>query len=370
MGIILGGWALARGDPNAVKMIFGALFGLLIITSAETLVTNFLSASSGLTMAGQINGSQAMGAGRLILPSSAGGGGTNAGFVSVAGSLTNGTLTAVSALLKIIISIWGLTICVGVIFAKFLQIGTLLIIFCLGPVLAGFLSHPATESIAFNGFKIMLKNMINSVIWALALVMLYLITNINFGAQTLGENNLMKAFAVLAGLELIKDSNKFAELFANGFTVGQGHSTWGNFASGATGMLMGAAGGLSTMTGLAASAVGVGGGAGAVAGGSAAAQLTGAAVGSMVPFLGVSGGAKLGQAGQNLMNAMDRLSKNESAGGAGGDLKAGSAAVGGSSMDLGQTNQLLRQVAQKAQTPSQPSTPPKAPDSNPPVGGQ
>jgi len=382
VGLFIGGWTLARGSPDGAKILIGAVFGLLVVTSATTLISNFINTSSGLTSPGQINSTHALGNGSSLLsfPASAGGGGTNPGVGSVIGSMTNGTLVAVSALLKIIISIWGMVICMGVIFAKFLQIVTLLIIFFLGPCLAGFLSHPATESIAINGFKLMLKNMINSVIWSLALVVLYLLTNINFGAQTLGANNLLMALAVLAGLEIVKDSDKFAQLFANGITVGQGHSTWGNFAAGATGMVAGAVGGIATMSGLAASAVGVEGAAkaagfaGAAAGSSPHMQLAGAALGAMTPFLGVSGGQKLGQAGAHLFNTVDRLSKGPSSSGGGSSSAPGGTSSSGSStassdtgigLDLKQTNQLLRQMgSQNSKTSATTPTPPPSMDSN------
>jgi hypothetical protein len=364
VGILYGGWMFSRGDPQGLKILGSAVFGLLIITSAQTLIGNFLSATHGLIQQGQINASQEITSGHILFPSSAGGGGTVPSSGGVANALSNTALITVSALLKILISLVGALTCVGVIVAKFIQIGTLLILFMLGPTLAGFIAHPSTEHIAINGLKMMFKQMLNSVIWGLALVILYLLTNINYGSQSIGGNNLMISFAVLAGLELIKNSERFAELFASGMSVGQGHSTWGNFTSGATGMISGAIGGVATISGLAASAAGVGaagasGAAGAAAAGAVSSthmQLAGAALGSMTPFVGTAGGQKLGQAGANLMNTIDKLSQ--------GPTQAPGASDAGTGLDLKQTNRLMREMANKL--PTAPSSTPAPPSgSNP-----
>lgn len=122
---------------------------------------------------------------------------------------------AAGGLFKFIIAVWGLLLVVGVLFMKFGQVIILAIIYFLGPILIGLAAHPVTASISMSGLRLLIKTLAYSPMWALTLVMLYLLPNIDFGVASMGINSIMTAFAVFAGLELIKDAKDFAALFAS-----------------------------------------------------------------------------------------------------------------------------------------------------------
>src|SRR6185503_18216585 len=91
-----------------------------------------------------------------------------------------------AGLLKCGVAIWGLIICFAVVFTKFFQILNLWVLFVLGPIFIGCLGHPATAPIFWGAARYFVKLLLYSVIWAITLVGLYLIPNINWGVETIG----------------------------------------------------------------------------------------------------------------------------------------------------------------------------------------
>ncbi len=65
------------------------------------------------------------------------------------------------------------------------------------PHLHRLFGHPATASIFWGAARYFMKLLLYSVIWAITLVGLYLIPNINWGVETIGVNSLLTAVAVL-----------------------------------------------------------------------------------------------------------------------------------------------------------------------------
>jgi hypothetical protein len=178
--------------------------------------------------------------------------------------------------------------------------------FILGPVFIGCLGHPATSSIFWGAARYFLKLILYSVIWAITLVGLYLIPNINWGVETIGVNSLLTAVAVLAGLQMIANVQEFASLFTtfSGANLrGEGYKesyrdtkaalgSANSLRLGTFGALQGATG--ETSQGLAAA--------------------TGAAFGSIIPGVGTASGAL---AGQKTMKGFNSLAKLGSMGGRG-----------------------------------------------------
>jgi hypothetical protein len=202
-------------------------------------------------------------------------------------------------LLKCGVAIWGLIVCFAVIFAKFLQVLNLWVFFVLGPIFIGCLGHPATSPIFWGAARHFVKLLLYSVIWAITLVGLYLIPNINWGVETIGVNSLLTAVAVLAGLQLITNVQEFASLFttfSGGNIKGEGYK---EFTRGTKGAVVGANkvrlgtfGAMKTMTGETSQGV---------------AAATGAAVGSIIPGVGSAGGALAGQRTMQGLNAFAKL---------------------------------------------------------------
>jgi len=131
-----------------------------------------------------------------------------------------------AGIFKVIMSIWGLFIVVGVLFMKFGQVILLGVLFVLGPVFIGLAAHPTTASISMGALKLLIKCLAYSPMWALTLVFLYLIPNVDFGVANMGVNSLMTAFAVFAGLQMISDAKDIAGLFSS---FGGGGAAGGNF---------------------------------------------------------------------------------------------------------------------------------------------
>ncbi len=129
-----------------------------------------------------------------------------------------------AGILKIIISISGIIIVMLVIMAKFLQILSLFFIFLFGPVFIGFLGHPSTQHIAQKGAWLFFKTLIYNPVWAILLIGLYIVPNINFGLGNLGINSLLTAFAVLSALKMIQNASEWVGFF----TVEKGLSFSGN----------------------------------------------------------------------------------------------------------------------------------------------
>ncbi len=204
-----------------------------------------------------------------------------------------------AGLLKCGVAIWGLIICFAVVFTKFFQILNLWVIFVLGPIFIGCLGHPATAPIFWGAARYFVKLLLYSVIWAITLVGLYLIPNINWGVETIGVNSLLTAVAVLAGLQLIANVQEFASLFttfAGANLTGEGlkEFTRGtkSAASGANHARLGFFGAAKGATGETSQAI---------------ASATGAAIGSIIPGVGTASGALAGQKTMKGLNAVAEL---------------------------------------------------------------
>ncbi len=204
-----------------------------------------------------------------------------------------------AGLLKCGVAIWGLIICFAVIFAKFFQVLNLWVLFVLGPIFIGCLGHPATSPIFWGAARYFIKLLLYSVIWAITLVGLYLIPNINWGVETIGVNSLLTAVAVLAGLQLIANVQEFASLFTtfSGANLkGDGYKEFTRDTQAAVGGVnnarLGVFGGMQKMTGET---------------GQAVATATGAAVGSVIPGLGTASGALAAQKFTKGLNAVAQI---------------------------------------------------------------
>ena len=211
-----------------------------------------------------------------------------------------------AGLLKCGVSIWGLIVCFSVIFAKFFQVLNIWVMFVLGPIFIGCLGHPATSSIFWGAARYFIKLILYSVIWAITLVGLYLIPNINWGVETIGVNSLLTAIAVLAGLQMIANVQEFASLFTtfSGANLkGEGYKESYRDTKAAFGfansMRLGTFGALQGATGETSQGM---------------AAATGAAVGSIIPGVGTASGAL---AGQKTMKGFNALAKLGSMGGRG-----------------------------------------------------
>ncbi len=204
-----------------------------------------------------------------------------------------------AGLLKCGVAIWGLIICFAVIFAKFFQVLNLWVLFVLGPIFIGCLGHPATAPIFWGAARYFIKLLLYSVIWAITLVGLYLIPNINWGIETIGVNSLLTAVAVLAGLQLIANVQEFASLFTtfSGANLkGEGYKEFTRdtkaAAGGANQARLGTFGVMKNLTGETGQAMGA---------------AAGAAVASVIPGVGTAGGALAGQKTMKGLNAVAKL---------------------------------------------------------------
>ncbi len=204
-----------------------------------------------------------------------------------------------AGLLKCGVAIWGLIICFAVIFAKFFQVLNLWVLFVLGPIFIGCLGHPATAPIFWGAARYFIKLLLYSVIWAITLVGLYLIPNINWGVETIGVNSLLTAVAVLAGLQLIANVQEFASLFTtfSGANLkGEGYKEFTRDTKGVVGganqARLGTFGMMNKMTGETGQAVGA---------------ATGAAVASIIPGVGTASGALAGQKAMKGLNTVAKL---------------------------------------------------------------
>ena len=204
-----------------------------------------------------------------------------------------------AGLLKCGVAIWGLIICFAVIFAKFFQVLNLWVLFVLGPIFIGCLGHPATAPIFWGAARYFIKLLLYSVIWAITLVGLYLIPNINWGIETIGVNSLLTAVAVLAGLQLIANVQEFASLFTtfSGANLkGEGYKEFTRDTKAAVGganeARLGTFGMMKNMTGETGQAVGA---------------AAGAAVASVIPGVGTASGALAGQKAIKGLNVAAKL---------------------------------------------------------------
>lgn len=311
--------AISEGESEKGNhRFFQAMAGIILILGTPTLVHVLISkgadtignqpAIAGQTMATfslqgliQNNGVQ--------YPQQPGQAPPNIGTAGTTTPPTSRLATFSAGLLKCGVAIWGLITCFMVIFAKFFQILNLWVLFVLGPIFIGCLGHPATAPIFWGAARYFAKLLLYSVIWAITLVGLYLIPNINWGVETIGVNSLLTAVAVLAGLQIIANAQEFAALF----TTFSGANLQGEglkqFTRDTKDLAVGANRGRLGFFGAAKSVTGETG--------QAAVAAAGAAVGSIIPGVGTAGGAL---AGQKMMKGLNAIAK---VGGIGGKPKQG-----------------------------------------------
>lgn len=288
---------------------FQAVAGLILILGTPTLVHVLISkgadtignqpAVPGQTLSTfslqgliQDNGIQ--------FPSTGGGATPNIGTAgNTAAPTTSRWAIFAAGLLKCGVALWGLIICFAVIFAKFFQVLNLWVLFVLGPIFIGCLGHPATAPIFWGAARYFVKLLLYSLVWAITLVGLYLIPNINWGVETIGVNSLLTAVAILAGLQLIANVQEFASLFTtfSGANLkGDGYKEFTRDTGAALGGLnavrLGAFGALAGATGET---------------GQAMAVATGAALGSVIPGVGTVGGAKVAEGFTKGVNAFAKM---------------------------------------------------------------
>ena len=217
IGMAVGSYKISAHSPNGIRIFTGACLGLLFIFGAFE-VTRYLFINASAIFGGnpgQINSVQAFNGSVFALPQPQSSPALNTssnGFWSAVQQDFNSTITLeaniglelVAVIIKIFISIFGCWIIAKVFFGKIFQLLTLAALFLLSPVLVATLAHPAMENIAFAGLKYTVKYYLYSVVWAIALVFMFLITTINFGFSNLGVQNFETALAMLGGLIFIE----------------------------------------------------------------------------------------------------------------------------------------------------------------------
>ncbi len=297
--------AISAGDSQkGNSRFFQAMGGIILILGMPTLVHVLISKGADtisnqtpgiFSLQGlvQDNGTQ--------YPQQSGQASTNIGTAgnTTAAAPTSRLAEFSAGLLKCGVAIWGLITCFAVIFAKFFQVLNLWVLFILGPIFIGCLGHPATAPVFGAATRYFVKLLLYSVIWAITLVGLYLIPNINWGVETIGVNSLLTAVAVLAGLQLISNAQEFAALFTSfkgGNLKGEGINEFARDTKGAVlganKARLGTFGAMKTMTGETSQAM---------------AAATGAAVGSIIPGIGTAGGALAGQKSMQGLNTIAKL---------------------------------------------------------------
>jgi hypothetical protein len=231
--------AISAGDSQkGSSRFFQAMAGLILILGMPTLVHVMITEGAD-TISSQTSVTQSIIPGQtqtftlqgliqsngIQFPQQAGQASPNIGTAGTTTPTTSRLAEFSAGLLECGVAIWGLIICFAVIFAKFFQILNLWVLFVLGPIFIGCLGHPATAPIFWGAARYFIKLLLYSVIWAITLVGLYLIPNINWGIETIGVNSLLTAVAVLAGLQLITNGHEFASLltsFSGGNVRGDG----------------------------------------------------------------------------------------------------------------------------------------------------
>jgi len=354
IGIIYGGFKFSTGDRIGLKITAGAMLGIVFVIGAEHLARYFLDAASPLQpMTNSVTGNATA---NPSLP----------GSVPIDRSnpldMMSNQTSLWASILKIIVSLWGLFICIGVLLSKFFQVASLIVIFFLGPIFCGLMASPSTDHIAKQGFLLMLKYQLYSVIWSLALMVLYIIGSINFGAETLGVGNLLSAFAILAGLQLVQNAEAFASIFTQGgagISVGSARDTWGNFSKAMiSGAIVGGVKGTGEVI------EGKKHGMGPAQGGEKMGAILGGTIGSAIPVLGTVAGAKLGRGLFKMGNTLATAAAGNGGGPQGGNSDQFANAIG----NLAGEQKASRVASQgrtggspggRGQAPSKPKSPPR-----------
>jgi len=306
--------AISAGDTQKGSFrFFQAMSGIILILGMPTLVHVMISQGAD-TISSQSLINQSIIPGQtqtyslqgliqpngIQFPQQAGQASPNIGTAGTTTTPPTSRLAEFSAgLLECGVAIWGLIVCFAVIFAKFFQVLNLWVLFVLGPIFIGCLGHPATAPIFWGAARYFMKLLLYSVIWAITLVGLYLIPNINWGVETIGVNSLLTAVAVLAGLQLITNGHEFASLltsFSGGNVKGEGYKEFTRdtkaVVSGANKARLGVFGVGKGMTGET---------------GQAMAAAGGAFAGSIIPGVGTATGALMGQKTMQGFNTVMKL---------------------------------------------------------------
>jgi hypothetical protein len=303
--------AVSAGDSQkGNQRFFQAMAGIILILGMPTLVHVLITKGADTIGTSTVITGQAQTTYSLQgliqdsgiqYPQQSGLASSNIGTASnTAVSPTTSRLAEFSAgLLKCGVAIWGLITCFAVIFAKFFQILNLWVFFVLGPIFIGCLGHPSTAPIFGVATKYFLKLLLYSVIWAITLVGLYLIPNINWGVETIGVNSLLTAVAVLAGLQLISNVQDFTALFTafkGGNLKGDGIGEFARDTKATVGKVNDARlstfGGMKKLTGETSQGI---------------AAAAGAAMGSVIPWVGTASGALAGQRTMQGFNTIAKL---------------------------------------------------------------
>ena len=319
IGMAVGSFKISANAQNGVKIFGGSILGLIFIIISFEVTRYFFS--NGVTLLGgnpnQISSVQAYNGSTFIVPqaqsfsslntdTSGFWGGVQQAFNSTVSQEASMGLELLAVIVKIFVSIFGCWIILKVFFGKIFQLLMLAALFIISPLLAASIAHPALENIATTGLKYIVKYYLYSVVWAIALVFMFIITSINFGFSNLGAQNFETALAMLGGLIFLEKVEGLVGLLTGtgGPTVEGAMKDFASFSqtmmTGASAAFGGAAGAIAaSKAGGLANSFGSHHMTGAVAGG---------AMGFIAPVLGPGRTANLGAtAGINLANSMGNM---------------------------------------------------------------
>ena len=296
IGMAVGSYKISASSQHGISIFVGAGLGLIFIIVAFE-VTRYLFVNGATIFGGnpgQISSVQAFNGSTFSIPqpqtsptlnTDTGGfwGGIQQIFKSSITQEATVGLELIAVIVKIFISIFGCWIIAKVFFGKIFQLLTLAALFLLSPLLVATIAHPAMESIAVAGLKYTIKYYLYSVVWAIALVFMFIITTINFGFSNLGVQNFETALAMLGGLIFVEKVEGLVGLLTGtgGPTVEGAMRDFGQFSSAVIGGATAAAG--STMGAIAASKASMGA---AFGGHHMAGAVAGGAAGFLAPVLG------------------------------------------------------------------------------------
>lgn len=315
IGMAIGSYKISANANNGVRIFVGACLGLIFLFGAFEL-TRYLFGSGAAIFGGntnQITSAQAYNGYTFNIPqpipsqptttdSSSFWGGIMDVFKSQATSEEQIGLTLIAVIIKIFVSIYGCWIIAKVFFGKIFQLLTLAALFLISPLLAATISHPAMEGIAISGLKYTIKYYLYSVVWAIAIVFMFIISSINFGFTSMGAQNFETALAMLGGLIFIEKVEGLVGLLTGtgGPTVEGAMKDFGQFSASVIGGATAAFGATAAAVGISKSSLGESFGAHHMAG-----AIAGGAAGFMAPVLGAGTTAKMAaSAGIKMANTM------------------------------------------------------------------
>lgn len=364
IGMAVGSYKISANSQNGFRIFAGACIGLIFVFAAFE-ITRYLF-TNGLSIFGgnpsQISSTQAFNGSTFSIPQpqsapnlNTDSGGFWAGvqqiFKSNVTQEASIGLEMVAVIVKIFVSLFGCWIIAKVFFGKIFQLLTLAALFLLSPLLVATLAHPAMEGIAIAGLKYTIKYYLYSVVWAIALVFMFIMTSINFGFSSLGVQNFETALAMLGGLIFVEKVEGLVGLLTGtgGPTVEGAMRDFGQFS---TAVIGGATAAFGATAGVVAAAKANMGTkfsshhmAGAVAGGAA---------GFMAPVLGAGTTAKVAaNAGIQLAHSMGSFFNPGGFSGSGGSTGPTSPSPAPNS-DLDNTLQSLSNTLQSRSTGNSP----------------